>query len=705
MKLKLLMPCFVLFLSSVFSLSLAQNADKPIKLTIRTTDSNNIKVEKKGDDYVITTTGLDPYVFLDASEAIDIKTHPILSFNSFNTSGVMSLVLFVGQLDNDHLIEGNRYELPRTEGWLSNDYDISCTDAPIEKPISWIRIRFGMNGGNKFIINNLQLRPLNQRDRDILENIERRDQEDAAHCKRLESYLQTNYNSSITHVGVSYQKASITVKGKLSDKVDISNIGLAEIPIWEDATDLNNIGVFIPLSKSGNFKHSFQRYAEDGHDRLLSSWAIIRKKNNKYELLSSIHYADDISPRQKLRKVTAHSLKGIGGCPFDHEDMNLLGVGGANFNILLNEILFPNPAPERTPYEYCGKIWYVDVNSPAIKLIDLNAKIAKEHGWLISAILLLPLDRDFTPGTWMMQAAHPERQGSAAFAMPNMLSKDGVEAYAATMTFLCERYSSEEHGRIHHWIVHNEIQNGFYWANAGDRRMLSYMNIYQKSLRTVYNIARQFDPNTQVMISMDHDWNRKSNKRSYEGKDLLNILLDFCHQEGDFQWAIAAHPYPQDINNPCTWKDDQATYSFDTPYITPKNLEVLDAWAAQPHVCYRGIPREIHFTEQGLNSPDYSEKSLRDQAAGMVYTWEKIRKMRNVKCYYYHLWADDPGEGGLRLGLRKFADYKEDPLGKKLIWDVVRAFETKEWEKVRDEYKDVINISKWEEIWYNGKIK
>ena len=57
------------------------------------------------------------------------------------------------------------------------------------------------------------------------------------------------------------------------------------------------------------------------------------------------------------------------------------------------------------------------------------------------------------------------------------------------------------------------------------------------------------------------------------------------------------------------------------------------------------------------------------------------------------------------MGLRKFADYKEDPLGKKLIWDVVRAFETKDWEKVRDEYKNVINISKWEEIWYNGKIK
>lgn len=174
--------------------------------------------------------------------------------------------------------------------------------------------------------------------------------------------------------------------------------------------------------------------------------------------------------------------------------------------------------------------------------------------------------------------------------MPNILSRTGLEAYAATMTYLCERYSSEERGRIHHWIVHNEIQNGFYWANAGDRRMLSYMNLYQKSMRTVYNIARQYDPHAQVLVSMDHDWNRKSNKRSYEGRDLLNILVDFCRQEGDFQWAVAFHPYPQDINNPRTWEDDQATYRFDTPFLTPKNLEVLNAWVEQPEVRYRGLP-------------------------------------------------------------------------------------------------------------------
>ena len=79
---------------------------------------------------------------------------------------------------------------------------------------------------------------------------------------------------------------------------------------------------------------------------------------------------------------------------------------------------------------------------------------------------------------------------------------------------------------------------------------------------------------------------------------LLEQLVKYCRQEGDFEWGIAFHPYPQDINDPRTWLDDKATYSFSTQYLTPRNLEVLDAWAEQPEVCYKGTqPREIQFTE------------------------------------------------------------------------------------------------------------
>ena len=137
MKFRHLACCLLLLAGNTVARAAAPGPETgPVKLTIRPSDSNNVTVERRGDDYVITTTGVDPYVFLDAERPVDVDEYPMLAFNSFNTSGIMSLALFVGQLDNAHLIEGNLYELPRTEGWSSNAYDISCTDTPPAGPVS-----------------------------------------------------------------------------------------------------------------------------------------------------------------------------------------------------------------------------------------------------------------------------------------------------------------------------------------------------------------------------------------------------------------------------------------------------------------------------------------------------------------------------------------------------------------------------------------
>ena len=323
MKFKHLACCLLLLAGNAGAQAAAPDSEAgPVKLTIRTADSNNVTVERRGDDYVITTTGVDPYVFLDAERPVDVTEYPMLAFNSFNTSGIMSLALFVGQLDNNHLIEGNLYELPRTEGWSSNAYDISCTDTPLDGPVSWIRIRFGMTGGNQFIINGLQLRAMNDRDRDILGNIERRDREDQEQCDRLAAYLKTSFPSAVTHVEVSYPASEVTIEGTLKGQPD-ATVGLAEIPMWADYTVLDEIGEFLPLSKAGKFRFTLPRFAADKHDRLLSGWAVVRQDDNGYTLLSAVHYPDDIIPREKLRKVTARSLKGIGGCPVSYTHLTL----------------------------------------------------------------------------------------------------------------------------------------------------------------------------------------------------------------------------------------------------------------------------------------------------------------------------------------------------------------------------------------------
>ena len=126
----------------------------------------------------------------------------------------------------------------------------------------------------------------------------------------------------------------------------------------------------------------------------------------------------------------------------------------------------------------------------------------------------------------------------------------------------------------------------------------------------------------------------------------------------------------------------------------------------QPWTFYQGKDRRtVHLTEQGLNSPDYSEKSLQEQAAGMAYAWNKLKGLDGIELFHYHNWVDARAEGGLRIGLRKFPDEKGDGLGKKPIWFVYQALGTAKEEEATAFAKPIIGIRDWREIRFEGEIK
>ena len=127
--------------------------------------------------------------------------------------------------------------------------------------------------------------------------------------------------------------------------------------------------------------------------------------------------------------------------------------------------------------------------------------------------------------------------------------------------------------------------------------------------------------------------------------------------------------------------------------------------AAAASLLPRAGAREIQLTEQGLNSRDYSEAALRDQAAGLAYAWKKIKPLKTITAFQYHLWADNRGEGGLRLGLRKFADDSQDPLGKKPSWAVYQSLGTDREDAAAAFAKPIIGIKDWSDILHRGEIK
>ncbi len=666
-----ILPVVVVF----FALSVTLSAED-VRLVPTQRDIHDLELRDLGaGEWEVRTTGTDPYFYVDLEGEPDLQATPMLAFETFSTTGVGRLLVFVGQiLDIPRLIE--YHAVSRTEGWVGHAIDLSATREPPPLPVKQLRITMGQHPGNSVRIRNLRLRtPLPHENEEKMTR-QHRLREDTEHAIRIEKYLERKFDTEIISV-VRTGDDNIIVSGKVPMERN-TPADLIEVPMWKDVTSLagDEVRHAVAPDAEGRFRFECPRFSEDNVDRLLVGWAIVGSKNQPPVLLSPLRYADVIEARSKLPPARPRSLKGIGGCPFEHPDMQELGIASVTLNIILSDLFFMEPGPELEPFEYAGRIWHV--NKIRLAEYDRQMRLAAENGWMVSAIILIPPGRYAPEGSWHRRVSHPEADPGAAFAMPNFTTREGAEAFAAGMFFLTERYSREDGapGRVHHWIMHNEINSGFYWTSAGGKDIATYLNLYQKSLRTAQSLARCYDPHAKALISLEHCWTAVSDPRAYPAKGLLELLVRFSRREGDFEWGIAFHPYPQDIANPRTWEDSQALPDADTPLLTYRNLEVLDAWVHRPEVTFQGRPREIQLTEQGLNSPDYSEKSLLDQAAGMAYAWKKLQGLSAVTAFQYHLWADAREEGGLKLGLRKYGDDPDDPHGKKPIWHLFKALAT-----------------------------
>jgi hypothetical protein len=511
-------------------------------------------------------------------------------------------------------------------------------------------------------------------------------------CAAQADYLRRDYPCEVTRVEV--DQKTIRIEGRIGGEA--KDLFLAEVPAHLNVFEATEFPLVEPIRATG------ERFAltVERKDRLLSRWAVVRKSARGYELVSHARWADAVKSKWDTPELKPRSKKGLGGFHAGRLDSDLddLGIVAVTVNVSLNGIMRVSPGEGRTAFEHGGRTWYAD--DGAVASLDRTIGAAAKRKLLVSAIILInPISRS-PDKDWARLACHPDAHPSGTYVMPNVTSREGVQAYAAALEFLARRYSGPDApGRIHHWIMHNEVDAGWVWTNAGEKTAVQYMDLYHKSMRLAHLIARQYDPYAKAFISLTHHWAKAGEPKFYAGREMLDLLLDHSRAEGDFDWAIAFHPYPQDLFNPRVWADGQATHSFDTRKITFKNVEVLDAWVRQPRAMFlQKHRRTVHLSEQGLNSRDYSAKALSEQAAGMAYAWNKIKNLDSIEVFHYHNWMDHRDEGGLRIGLRKFPDDREDPMGKKPIWNVYKALGTADEDSATEFAKQVIGIGDWPEI-------
>ncbi len=513
--------------------------------------------------------------------------------------------------------------------------------------------------------------------------------------ERISAYLSMTFPGRVTSVRVTDSK--VRIRGRRPAGKDFF---LAEITPWEDIDPQALGGELIPL-RCRRFCRAVPRtVTRDGvtYDRSLSRWAVVEKTEGGLALRSHARYADAVKPVRKAPKMALDGKKGLGGYSMNrfHEDLDSLGIRSVTINMHLTGMVFSQERPGAIRKDYGGKTYWFD--SSRVANYDRVLSYCTERSVITSAITLIGLrcaDPALTP-----VFRHPSCDGGF-YSMPNMTTAEGVNAYAAVLDFLADRYSTGEHGRINNWIVHNEVDYGIGWTNMGPEPYELYMDAYEKSIRLNWNIVRKYDQNAWIMGSYTHNWTVPEDEKGFLVRSMLEDHVRYSDAEGDFPWGVAQHPYPQNLGAPRFWEDDtKTTWSLDSKYLTFKNLEVIDKWIKMPGHFYKGQKRLLFLSENGTNSPSYSEEDLRDQAAGACWAWKKVEALDGIDAIQWHAWIDNRGEFGLKIGLRRYPDDETEPGGVKPVWKVWKAAGTPAEDEVFAPYLGVMGLSDWQEIFH-----
>lgn len=657
----------------------------------------NYSYDESAGTWTLVSTGSDPYIFSAALESPLAPEHRVLSFDYQCSAGIDDLQVFYGKAISE---ARSRHfgAIPATIGTAWKTY--SCSIASDRITHNWgnagdnLRLDFGNKNGVKIVLKNIQLREMTADELKAYESELNKAKGKSAEAEKIAAYLSKSYSCRITDVSISVN--DVTVKGTTDGS---GSYYIADIAPWETPSLMNSFPNKVAVNGPSFNVTMSRRVSRDGlseYDRVLSRFAVVKVDGTAQTLCSHARYPDAIYSKNPPAAVRPASKKGLGGFVYNENisDLNDLGITSVTVNILLNSVVNTvRSGNYKIEHKFGGVTYYMD--SGYMGQLDRIMSECAKRNIVVSAILLNRQSDTNSKATALLK--HPECDGGN-YSMPNLTSAEAVNVYAAALDYLASRYSTSSPGRIHHWILHNEVDFQKEWTNMGDQPQARYMDSYVRSMRMCHNIAHKYDPNATVMISLTHCWAKAEGQ--YAPKSMLESLCRYSETEGDFLWGVAYHPYPQNLAKPEFWKDDSsATYSLNTPFCTFKNLEVVSAWMMDKAHFYKGTSKRLLFlSENGTNSPSYSESDLALQAAGAAWAWKKAAALEGIDGIQWHNWRDNRGEGGLRIGLRRFPDDSEAPNGKKPSWYVWQAAGTSSESSVLDQYLTTIGVASWNDI-------
>lgn len=438
----------------------------------------------------------------------------------------------------------------------------------------------------------------------------------------------------------------------------------------------------VPAKCEGNH-FSIPRF-DGSYDRLTCAFAIYAGG----ETLPGVKYVTTIDPSVPecdYPYPQPDSIKALSG---SLEDMKYLGVHQTFGSANIASWMTTRPKDDDIPFVRNGKTYYF--RREVVEAQDKSTRAAWEAGilstfYIYNSSFYYDLDDD---PELLKVTEHPNFDHSFPEAYQhafNLCTEDGVDYFCAFIEFIAARYSREDakYGRVCGMVMSNEVNSMYIWCHAGEMTCDEFTLEYTSELRLAWLLAAKHYANFRVYISIDHYFCGShvpsQPKRFYSGRAMLESLAANSERDGNFPWNVSWHPYPETLAYPDFYNDRSPNFTFSTPLITFKNIEMLPAYLSQERFLYKGAQRRVILSEQGFNSRNTELTELQG-AHAYCLAYLKIRNQPTIDLFT-HAWAvDNPHEFGLNLGLRRFGGYGENgeflPGEPKPIYYVVRDMDT-----------------------------
>lgn len=435
----------------------------------------------------------------------------------------------------------------------------------------------------------------------------------------------------------------------------------------------------------------------------------VKSENNKYlySQYSVCSYSDGVyTPVDKIGYVTNCEVIAQNTQPLPTQfskkglqirlisDAQRLGVAHTVIDIALNEMISDDPNSSHM-MNIDGKSYFF--NNAYINTLDHKIKVLTDSDINVYAQIVLTPPAGTTSESAKKLYYTTEMTDAKYYAVnPNV--EKATEYYYAALKFIASRYTVKygKYGFVGNYIIGNTVNSNRRGNFAGQMSLTDYTDDYCKVFRTAYAAISSTYSNAVLYTSVDGCFNSPSRDTSpdfsldYTAHDFLSLFNSRIKAEGKIPWSLCAELDSIDRSSSEFWKEN-VTQSFDTQYVTMKNVSVLTDFINSGEFSQDETSRRLTVSGCAITGGDNGTKAQKKQAAAYALAYYKAEADPLIDAFIYSshidLKTDECTNSGLytrREDTFQFADKQKE------IYEIFKYIDTSSSSIYTSEYTDII---------------